>query len=346
MRGPLDFEYEREEDWGERWRDVQRRLRRFGGWTGGLIGLVLVGLWLLSGVFTLGPYEVGLVKRFGAFTRMVGPGGVHYRLPSPIESVTVVDMSLRTEELGFRSQPGLPSVAFPTRPEEALMITGDFNIIRAEMVVQYEIKDPVKFAFEVEDHRTVVREAAQAILREQMALRTVDEALTEKREEIALRIHEELQQLLDAYGVGIRVVNVRLQEVRPPSPEVEAAFDDVNSAIQDKERTIFEAKRYANEQIPRAQGQAQQILNEAEAYKQSRILQAQGETARFLSILEQYRRGETVTAARLYIEAMETVLPSIRKVILPEGVGGLVSLLDLERLLQARSMGTGTGGER
>jgi len=341
MRGPLDFDLE---DEGERWREVGRRLGKLGGWTGWLIVLVIVGLWLASGFFTVGQSEVGLVKRFGEFTRQVGPG-LHYRLPSPIESVVIVDqLSVRTEEIGFRSRAGVPSVAFPAQEQEALMITGDFNIIRAEMVVQYDVKDPKRFAFEVEDYRTVIREASQAILREQMALSTVDEALTEKREEIAQSIREELQKLIDRYGLGVRIINVRLQEVQPPSREVEAAFDDVNSALQDKERTIFEAQRYANEQIPRAEGLAQKILNEAEAYKQSRILEAQGAAARFLSILESYYLGETVTAARLYIETMEEILPGMRKVILSTEGSGLVSLLDLERLLQERPMMEGGEG--
>jgi len=329
MRGPIEFE----EEFEERWRDFSRKLGRLGGLGGWLIILVIVGIWLASGIYTVGPSEVGLVKRFGAFVRETGPG-LHYRLPSPIESVVIVDQrSVRTEEIGFRSREGLPSVAFPVRFEEALMLTGDFNIIRAETVVQYDIKDPQMFAFQLADYKTVLREAAQAIIRERVALHTVDEVLTEKREEIAAQIHTELQKLLDEYGTGIRIINVRLQEVTPPTAEVAAAFDDVNSAIQDKERMIFEAKRYANEQIPRARGQAEQILNEAEAYKQSRILRAEGDVARFLAILDRYRLGETVTEARLYIETMEEILPNLNKIILTEG-GGVLSLLSLEKLLQ------------
>jgi len=334
MRGPLEFE----EEFDERWRDFGRWLGRLGGWTGWAIIAVIVGIWLLNGFYTVGPSEVGLVKRFGKFVRETGPG-VHYRLPSPIESVVIVDQSsIRTEEIGFRSRPGLPSTQYPVRPEEALMLTGDFNIIHVETVIQYDIVRPETFAFEVRDYRTVLREAAQAVIRERVALRTVDEALTEKREEIANEIQNELQALLDRYGTGIRIINVRLQEVRPPTPEVAAAFDDVNSAIQDKERTIFEAQRYANEQIPRAEGQAQKILNEAEAYKQSRILQAQGDVARYLAILEKYHLGETVTEARLYLETMEEILPNLNKIILTREAGGLLSLLNLEQLL-------GSGGE-
>ena len=332
--------FEREPDDEESgWEIWRRRLTQMTTLTAWGIIVVFVGLWLLSGMYTVGPSEVALVKRFGKYVGATGPG-FHYRLPAPIESVVVVDrQSVRTEEIGFRSRSGIPSVAFPAREEEALMLTGDFNIIRAETVVQYDIKDAEVFAFELEDYRTVLREAAQAVIREKVALRGVDEALTEKREEIAAEIHRELQTLLDRYGTGIRVINVRLQEVVPPTAEVAAAFDDVNSAIQDKERLIFEAKRYANERLPRAQGEAQKILNEAEAYKQSRLLQAEGDVARFLAVLDRYRLGEAVTEARLYIETMEEILPSLNKIILTEKAGGLLSLLNLEKLLEANQGG-------
>lgn len=326
--------FEREPDEEEAgWEIWRRRFTQMTTWTAWLIIAVFLGLWLLSGMYTVGPSEVGLVKRFGKYVGTTGPG-FHYRLPRPIESVVIVDrQTVRTEEIGFRSRPGQPSVAFPTREEEALMLTGDFNIIRAETVVQYDIKDAQNFAFEVEDYRTVLREVAQAVIREKVALRGVDETLTEKREEIAEEIHGELQALLDRYGAGMRIINVRLQEVTPPTTEVAAAFDDVNSALQDKERLKFEAERYANERIPRAQGEAQKILNEAEAYKQSRLLHAQGDVARFLAVLERYRLGEAVTETRLYIETMEQILPSLNKIILTEKAGGLLGLLNIEKFL-------------
>ncbi len=176
-----------------------------------------------------------------------------------------------------------------------------------------------------------LREAAQAVIRERVAVRGVDEALTEKREEIAAEIMDELQQLLDDYGTGLRIINVRLQEVTPPTGQVAAAFDDVNSAVQDKERLIFEAQRYANEQLPRAEGMSQKILNEAEAYKQSRILQAEGDVARFVAVLERYQLGPEVTETRLYIETMEQILPGLKKIIIPRDAAGLLQFLDLQQ---------------
>ena len=315
------------------WRYARWQFGRFGGAAGWIIILALLALWASSGMYTVGPSEVGLVKRFGKFVGQTGPG-FHYRLPNPIESVVVVDQrSVRTEEIGFRSRSGMPSTQYPVREEEALMLTGDFNIIRLETVVQYDITDAETFAFQVDDHRRVIREAAQAVIREKVALHIVDEALTEKREVIASQIQEELQQLLKQYGTGLRIINVRLQEVTPPTKEVAAAFDDVNSAVQDKERLIFEAKRYANEQLPRAEGEAQKILNESEAYKQTRILAAQGEVARFSSVLERYKLGEEVTEARLYIETMENILPSLTKIIVSKEAGGTLKLLNLDNFI-------------
>jgi len=213
------------------------------------------------------------------------------------------------------------------------MLTSDFNIIRAETVIQYDVRDAEVFAFELENQELLMRETAQSIIRERMAAHTVDQALTEQRQEIADEIQDELQSLLDEYGTGVRIIDVRLQEVTPPTDEVARAFDDVNSAVQDKERTIFEAQRYSNEQIPVAEGERQQLINAAEGYMQSRILQAEGDVSRFLAVLDRYRLGEDVTEARLYIETMEEILPNLRKMILPTN-GGVLPLLDLQNLLE------------
>lgn len=318
------------------WQYLKWRFNKFANSLGWLIILGGLGLWLSTGVYTVGPYEVGLVKRFGKFSKSTGPG-FHYRLPSPVESVAIVDQrSVRTEEIGFRSRADMPSTQYPSREEEALMLTGDFNIIRLETIVQYDVTEPETFAFQIENHRRLIREAAQAVIREKVALYKVDDALTEKREEIANQIQKELQELLKQYGAGLRIINVRLQEVTPPTKQVGAAFDDVNSALQDKERLIFEAQRYTNEQTPRAEGQAQQILNAAEGYKQSRILAAQGDVARFVAVLDRYKLGEDVTRTRLYIETMESILPGLTKVVVSKEANGTLKLLNLGEFVQPK----------
>jgi membrane protease subunit HflK len=337
MRGPLEFE----EEFEEQWKDWGKKFSKFGKLGTSSIILValvvIVGFWLASGVYTVSPSQVGLVKQFGQYIATTN-SGFHYHLPSPIQSVVIVDtQSLRTLEIGFRSQAGVPSTRFPSNDDEALMLTGDQNIIRAETVIQFNISNPAPFAFEVEDYGEVLQEAAQAVIREVVATHTANEALTGQKELIASEIKVELQGLLDFYEVGIHIANVRLQEVTPPTADVTRAFDDVNSAIQDKEKTIFDAQRYANEQLPLAEGEKQQLINNAEGYKQSRILQAEGEVARFLAVLERYRLGEEVTEARLYIEAMEEILPGLKKIIVPAQGNGLLSLLNLDELLKGDS---------
>lgn len=339
MRDPFarrDFEYEspyRRPDW----RDLQRQ---FTQWSHRLLWLlVIVGilLWLASGVYAVGPSDIGLVKQFGRYVRASQPG-LHWRLPYPIESVVIISRDLvRTEEIGFRTEQFVQG-RYRDIPEEALMLTGDGNITHAEVVVQYQIKEPEKLAFQIINASDLVKQTAQAVIRERVALRTIDQTLTTDRDLIAIETQQELQKLLDRYSSGIRIVNVRLQDVRPPS-QVAKAFDDVNSALQDKERKINDANKYKNDILPRARGEAQRILNEAEAYKQTRILQAQGDVARFVAVWERYQVGKEVTEARLYIETMEEILPRIQKVILTQGTGNVLSLLSLQELINNKREG-------
>jgi len=326
--------FEREPDDEESgWEIWRRRFTQMGSLGAWLIIIVIIGIWLLSGMYTVGPSEVGLVKRFGKYVKMSEPG-FHYRLPRPIESVVIVDReSVRTEEIGFESVRGLPSTQFPAKEEEALMLSGDGNIVHVEVVVQYRVKDPESLAFQIISADEIVDQAAKAVIREKIAQHTVDEILTTARDTIANTALESLQNLLDSYGAGISVLNVRLQEVTPPDP-VAQAFDDVNSSIQDKERIIFDARKYENDIMPKAEGEAQQIINQAGGYRQSRVLLAQGDVARFKAVLDRYKLGEDVTRTRLYIETMEEILPQMNKIILTQGSQqSILSLLSLAKVL-------------
>ncbi len=295
--------------------------------------IAVLVVYLLTGLFTVDPSQVGLVLRFGKHVRTVGPG-IHYHLPFPIETVYKVDvLTIAKEEIGFRTigrkQTG--GFTYKSVPKEALMLTKDGNIVHVEAVVQYRIKDPYKYVFKVTDHFKSIRHAAEAILRSQVAKHTVDEVLTSMRDLIANNCMKELQQLLDFYGFGVMIVNFRLQDVRPPK-EVAAAFDDVNSAQQDRQRFINEALRYKNSVIPQAQGEASKILAEAEAYKAVRVNAAKGEVARFLNILEEYQKGgQETTKLRLYLESLEKVLPKLKKVIVDESLKNLVPILNVEK---------------
>jgi len=290
---------------------------------------IIIAIYLATGIYTIGPSEVGLVKRFGRYVATVDPG-LHYHLPGPIESVVAVNvLEVRKEEIGFRTVSSPPNPRYQTVETEALMLTGDGNITHVEIVVQYRVKDAELFAFNLIDPRTIVKQAAEAVLREQVATRTLDATLTEERDVIGADTLNSLQALLDTYGAGIAIDNVQLQDVKPPS-EVVSAFDDVNSARQDKEKLINQADEYALDILPRARGQAQEIGNQAEAYKQTRIKGAEGDVARFVEVLAKYELGQEVTRTRLYIEAMEEILPGMEKTILSADTAGVLKLLNLD----------------
>jgi membrane protease subunit HflK len=306
------------------------------GW---LILLALGGWYAASGIFQVGPQEVGLVKQFGKFVGQPKEPGLHYRLPWPFQSVTVINVSqVRKIEIGFRTITPPPNPRYQDYPEESLMLTGDNNIVKAEAAIQYQVSSPVQFAFNVSamNAEVIVRQAAESILREAVADQKIDEVLTTQRDIIALTVAEGIQKVLDTYDLGFKIINVALQDVTPPT-EVKAAFDDVNSARQDKERLVNEAERYRNDIVPKAQGLAQEILNQAEAYKQTRVKIAEGDVARFLDILQRYKKeGADVTKIRLYLETMEEILPKLQKIIMTKGTGGgTVQYLDLESLLKA-----------
>lgn len=303
------------------------------GGIGWLVIIVVIGIYLLTGIYTIGSSEVGLVKRFGRYTATVSPG-MHYHLPAPFESVSIVNvLQVRKEEIGFRTISPAPNPRYQIVETEALMLTGDGNIAHVEIVVQYRVKDAQLFAFNLIDASALVKQGAEAVLREQVATKTLDQTLTEQRDVIAADTMTALQILLDTYGAGISIGNVQLQDVKPPR-DVISAFDDVNSARQDKEKLVNQAEEYAMDILPRARGQAQEIGNQAEAYKQERIMRAEGDVARFIAVLKKYELGEEVTRTRMYIETMEKILPEMNKIILSQGGDGVLQLLDLENLLK------------
>ncbi len=307
----------------------QVNLRRLPGAVGWIVVILIIGIYLATGIYTIGPSEEGLVKRFGKYVRTVDPG-LHYHLPVPFEKVVIVNvLEVRKVEIGFRTVSPAPNARYQSVETEALMLTGDGNITHVEIAVQYRVKDATKYAFNLINPAEIVKQAAEATLREQVATRSLDETLTELRDTIGIDTMMALQGFLDSYETGIAIDNVQLQTVKPPS-EVVAAFDDVNSARQDKEKLINEASRYALDLVPRARGEAQEIGNQAEAYKQTRILGAEGDVARFVEVLGKYELGEDVTRTRLYIETMEQILPTMDKVIVSEQADGLLKLLNLD----------------
>ncbi|MDC0215233.1 FtsH protease activity modulator HflK [Candidatus Marinimicrobia bacterium] len=290
-----------------------------------MIGIAVV-IWLLLGLYSVGPDEVGVVQRFGEYNRVVG-SGLNYHFPYPIETVQTPKVTeVKRIEIGFRT---VGKNQYRTIEQESLMLTGDENIVDAELIVQYKIKDPIDYLFNFIGPELTLREASEASLRTVIGRHNIDEALTSGKLMIQEETKELLQITLDKYETGVIVVAVQLQDVSPPKQVIDA-FKDVASAKEDKNRMINEAEGYRNDVIPKARGEAQAMIRKAEGFRESRIKRAEGDVAKFKAIVKEYNKAKDVTKERLYLEAMEEILPGIDKYIVPNGEdGNLLNLLNL-----------------
>jgi membrane protease subunit HflK len=305
-----------------------------------IVALGAVVLWLASGFYIVQPEEVGVELRFGRLKPDLAQPGLNYHLPSPIETVVTPQVTrVNRIEIGFRSgsapAPGQRPAAGRDIADEALILTGDENIVDINFVVLWKIGDAADYLFQIRDPDSTVKAAAESVMREIIGQRPILEVTTEGRRAIEGQAREQLQQLMNEYGAGILIDEVQLQKADPPS-EVIDAFRDVQRAQADRERAQNEAESYQNDIIPRARGEAERLLQDAEAYKQERVAQASGEAQRFSSVLAEYSKAEDVTARRLYLETMESVLTGMNKVIIDgrQGGNGVIPYLplpDLER---------------
>lgn len=298
-------------------------LRRFG--IGRILGIgagVIVLIWLATGIFTVGASERGVVTTFGRVTDIREPG-LHYRLPWPFQNRHIVDVAtVRRTEIGFNSAAGAPVL------REALMLTGDENIVHVEMFVQYVVTDPEAFLYRVRDPELVLRNAAETALRSEVGQRPIEFTQTEGRVEVQDAVRVRLQAALDLYGAGISVTETRLLTVDPPE-EVQDAFLEVVRAFEDRDRLVQEAEGYAARVVPEARGQAAQILEQAEAYRERRTLEARGQADRFNLILDEYRLAPEVTRERLYLETIERVLKGVDKILLGAGSEDVLPFLPI-----------------
>ena len=302
------------------------------GWLKWIIPAVVI-VWLLSGIYIVQPDEQGIVRRFGKAVRITQPGP-NYHLPQPIERVDKVKVKkVRRIEIGFRTISSGPPARYRFIPEESLMLTGDEQIVDAQIIVQYQVNDPEKFLFNVrglEAERGALMDASEVALRQVVGQRPIDDVLIEEKLQVEIDISELLQQIIDRYDSGIKIKEVKLQTVRPPK-EVEKAFSDVVSAKEDKDTVIKEADGYREDLLPKARGQARSIVLAAEAYEAERIKRSQGDTDKFLAVLKEYEKAKDVTRKRLYLETMEQILPGIRKFVIdPEISGNLLQFLPLQ----------------
>jgi len=304
-----------------------------------LVVVAAIVIWLASGLYRVQPGEQGVELLFGKFVK-VTPPGLNYWPPAPIGQVYKPNVE-RTNQLtiGYRGAAGVGRGGGGVRdvPEESLMITGDQNIIDVNFVVQWRIKNAADFLFNIRNPEGTVKLAAESAIREIIGQNTLEDALTIKRQQIDLLTKELLQQILDSYGAGVFIVEIKQQKVDPPS-EVIDAFNDVQRAKQDQERSVNEADTYRNGIVPRAKGEAARITEAAAAYKAQVVKEAEGEAKRFLSVYNAYKTGEQVTVERLYLERMQKVLQKANVVIVDKGGQGVVPYLPLPEL-KKRSVG-------
>ncbi|MGM0502117.1 MAG: FtsH protease activity modulator HflK [Bacillota bacterium] len=313
----------------------ERKKKSGGSFLKGLpIWIILLGLllfYLSTGIYKVGPKEVGVVKRFGRYVRQT-ESGLNYHLPYPIEEVHTPRVTkMRRIEIGFRTIDPGPPARYEQKKDESLMLTGDLAIISADAVVKYKIKDPIQYLFWINKPNATVRDASEAALREVVGKNKMNDVLTSKKTEIQLEAQELLQNLLDEYQSGIHIDNFLFQDVAVPEP-VQGAYRDVASAKEDKQKKINEAEAYRNQIIPEAKGKASQIINKAQAYQAERTAEAEGDVARFNELLKRYEKGEQVTRTRLYLETMEKILPSVDKVIVGKETDGLLKMLNVDKL--------------
>lgn len=309
--------------------------------SGGVMNLVIAAvviLFIWQAVFIVAPDEEGVVKRFGVPVRAVEPGP-HFKIPI-VETVLQPKVAkLYRVEVGFRTnQQGRQQMV----PQEALMLTGDMNILAIEFIVQYKIKEAREFLFNVADIHETIGKAAEASMREVVGKSKIDEALTTGKAVIQQDTLTLLQTILDQYHSGVQIAAVQLQDVDPPEA-VAAAFKDVTNAKEDREKLINQAQGYRNDIIPKAKGEAAELVNRAKGFSQARVNRAQGEANRFLATLKEYNQSKDVISKRIYIETLEEILPNMEKIII-DGKGGerLLPYLPLDR----RSKSTSVSGAK
>ena len=290
-----------------------------------LLGLA-VAFWFFTGVYMVGPDEVGVIRTFGAYTHQTQPG-LNWHYPYPIQTVRTPKVTeVKRIEIGFRTT---RNGQYRTVEKESLMLTGDENIVDAELIVQYRIKEPENYLFKIVEPELTVREASEASLRTIVGMNNIDETLTTGKYRIQEEAKKQIQAILDKYQSGIQVVAAQLQDVSPPK-QVIAAFKDVASAKEDKNRLINQAEGYRNDVIPKARGEAEAMIRGAEGFRESRVKRSEGDVAKFNTVLKEYRKAKDITRERLYLETMEKVLPGVEKVIIPDkDSGNMLNLLNL-----------------
>jgi membrane protease subunit HflK len=289
-----------------------------------------LGAWVwFFGSFELYPGQAAIIFRLGAHQKTVSQEGLHFHLPSPIDVHEIVKVgALQKAEFGVGGvEEGATS---KSAIQEASMQTQDNAIVRLSFVVQYRFRDAFLSRYSLQDPEAILRDAAQASIREVVGRMTIEDVLSERRDDVASETARILQDTIDAYDAGVYITEVQLQEVQPPE-EVRQAFDDVVAASQDANRAVNEAEGYRNELLPKARGEAAEIIAAASGYRDAKIAESQGEAERFLAIEREYRRAPEITRKRIYLETMEVVLPKVETVVVEQGTAQVLPYLPIGR---------------
>lgn len=269
---------------------------------------VVTVLLVLSSFFVVDQTEQAVVLRFGRYHRTVGPG-LQTKIPLGIErNYNVPTQVVQTMTFGYRGQGAASPLYGQNYTNESLMLTGDLNIIDVQWTVQYKIENPYNWMFKVESRESTLRDISQSIMNQLVGDLPILSVMTSQRTRIEVEAQEMMQKMFDLYGLGIRVVTVKLQNIVPPVGSVQDAFEDVNKAIQDMNRYINEGKKLYNEVIPAARGEANRLIQVANGYAAERVNQARGDVERFNSVREVYETSKDITGTRLYIETIEEIL--------------------------------------
>ena len=335
-------------DLDQMWRDFNLRLNRlFGkntggepggngyrpdmkgaGITAGVIGAIVLFIWLASGAFIVQEGQVGVVTTFGKLSHTTG-AGFNLRWPAPFQAHELVNVSqVRTAEVGYRGS------VRSKNTKESLMLTDDENIIDIQFAVQYTLKDPVAWIFNNrrDNDDDTVRQIAETAVREVVGKSKMDFVLYEGREKVALDTHKLMQQIADRYKLGAQITNVTMQSVQPPE-QVQSAFDDAVKAGQDRARARSEGEAYANTVIPSSRGSAIRLTQEAQAYRAQVTESATGNAARFSQVLAEYQKAPGVTRDRMYLDTMQQIFSSATKVMIDAKSGSNLLYLPLDKLI-------------
>lgn len=299
----------------------------------GLVIIIVILLWMASGFYTIQPGVHGVIQRFGEHARTDVQEGLGYHVPWPVETITKVNVNeIRRIPIGFNELGGRGGNNKQDIPSESLMLTSDANIVDLDLVVQWDISSAENFLFEIESPVQNIKQVAESAIREVVGQTKMFSIITQGRAEVAAQAQRIMRQTLEEYNSGVNITQVLIQAAEV-HPEVQSAFQDVQSAKQDAIERQNKAQAYSKEVIPEARGQAKQLLQEAEGYKESVIAKAIGDADRFSAILDSYKTGKEVTRERIYLETMENIFKDTPKTIVDHtGGSGVVPFLPLNEI--------------